>query len=81
MEVFSLVSIFGTSIPVSVLGCQEATSVHLDPLAELAGAYESPSERLSLKHGSAFTTVLASAHLQNLASRASDGIHFVEVDK
>jgi hypothetical protein len=52
--------------------------MQLDPLAELAGTYGSPFERLSLKHGSASTIVFTVDHLQNLAHRASDGIHFVE---
>lgn len=52
-----------------------------DPLVELTGAYGSPFERPSMKHGSASTTVLAFGHLQNLANRASDGIHLVEIDE
>jgi len=55
--------------------------MQLDPLAELAGAYGSPFERPSMKYGSASTIVLAFDDLQNLANRASDDIHFVEIDE
>ena len=60
-------SMFGTSIPVHVLGCQGATSMQVDSLAELAGAYGSLSQQEFMNNGSASTTGRTVVLLRNLA--------------